>query len=510
MELRLLGPVELHANGRVLASGRPQQQVLLAVLAVDAGRLVSAESLMDRVAGPAPAKRTTRLLHTHVTRIRRVLEQAQPAEGATVRLSRRAGGYVLDMPAHQIDVHRFHQLVRQAGRTGLPASEQVMVLREALDLWRGEPLAGLSGSWVETTRQVWRQQRLAAVIAWARSALAAGEAAAVVGALVPELTEYPLAEPLVAVLMRALSATGRAAEALVYYAAMRRRLAQELGADPGMELQAVHQAILRGERTVPAAPAARARPAQLPAGVRAFTGRAGELERLDALLAGVAASSPAEVPIVVLAGAAGAGKTALAVEWAHRNADRFPDGQLYLNLRGFSAERPMTTADALARLLSALNVPAASVPPDVDERAARYRSEVAGRRMLIVLDDAASSEQVRLLLPGTRNCAVLVTSRDSLAGMVAVHGVHRLVIGPLPDADAVALVRQLVGPLPGQESVAAAALAHRGAGSPLALRVAAELGVSRATPELVELLVKLAEQERLNVLDEYATGINRE
>ncbi|BCB75390.1 hypothetical protein GCM10022251_77970 [Phytohabitans flavus] len=499
MELRLLGPVELHAGGRALSGGRPQQQVLLAVLAVDSGRLVSAETLMDRMAGPVPARRSTRLLHTHVTRIRRALEEAQAADGTTVRLARRAGGYVLEMPPHQVDVHQFNLLVRQATRAGRPATAQVALLREALDLWRGEPLAGLSGPWVEATRQVLREQRLSAVIAWARSALDAGDAPAVIGPLVQELVEYSLAEPLVAVLMRALAATGRAAEALTHYAAVRHRLAQELGADPGTELQAIHRAILRGEGTQEAR-AIRVTPAQLPAGVRAFTGRTRELERLDALLTGTGAAAPAEVPVAVLSGVAGVGKSALAIEWAHRAADRFPDGQLYVNLRGLDPN------NALARLLRALRLDGPGVPGDLEERAAYYRSEVAGRGLLIVLDDAVSSEQVRPLLPGTPTSAVLVTSRDRLAGLVSVHGAHRLDLGPLPHADAVALVHRLIGPrlVHESESVAIDAMVRNGLSRPLTLRVAAELGAARVTPSLVELLTELADQDRLNLLDAHA------
>jgi hypothetical protein len=411
------------------------------------------------------------------------------------------------MPPHQIDIHRFHDLVRWAARADLAAAEQFTLLCQALDLWRGEPLAGLSGPWVETTREVLRQQRLTAVIAWARAALDAGQAATVIGPLAQELVEYSFAEPLVAMLMRALAATGRAAEALTQYAAVRYRLAHELGADPGAELQAVHRAILRGEGTVRTAPPIRAAPAQLPAGVCAFIGRVPELARLGALLTGASTGSRAEVPVAVLSGAAGVGKTALAVECAHRVADQFPDGQLYLNL-GASAARPMSAGDALARLLTALNVPGPGIPPDVDDRAARYRSEVAGRRMLMVLDDAGSSGQVRSLLPGTHHCAVLVTSRDSLAGLVAVHGADRLDLGPLPHSDALALAHRLIGSRlgPERESVAIDALVHAGLRSPLELRVVAELGLSRITSVLVEQLAGAADRDRLNLVDGYAGG----
>ena len=195
--------------------------------------------------------------------------------------------------------------------------------------------------------------------------------------------------------MRALAATGRAAEALENYAMIRQRLADELGTEPGAELQAIHLAILRGAL---AAPVRAVVLAQLPADVRAFTGRAEELVALDKMCPATSAE-PTEVPIVAVSGTAGVGKSALAINWAHRVADRFPDGQLYVNLRGFAPEQPMSPGDALAGFLAALGVAGAAIPPEVDARAARYRSEVARRRILILLDNAASSEQVRPLLP---------------------------------------------------------------------------------------------------------------
>jgi DNA-binding SARP family transcriptional activator/tetratricopeptide (TPR) repeat protein len=503
VELRVLGPVEVHAGGRVLGPGRPQQQVVLAVLAVEAGRLVSAEALVDRVSGQAPPARASQLLHTHITRIRRLLEQAQTAGGDPVRVARRAGGYVLEIPPQRVDLHRFRQLVARAADGDRPAGDRAGLLREALDLWRGEPLAGLSGLWVEATRQVWRQQRLAAVLSWARSGLAAGDPSVTVARLAQELAEHPLVEPLAAVLMRALAATGRGAEALACYAAVRRRLADELGADPGPELRAVHRAILRGELAAPAAilpapPAAGSAragvPAQLPADVPAFTGRAGELGQLDALVAGGTA--------VVVSGTAGVGKTALAIRWAHHAAGRFPDGQLYVNLRGFDPDQPMAAGDALARFLTALGVAGRDIPPELDERAARYRSELAGRRMLVVLDNAASGEQVRPLLPGTGPGAVLVTSRDSLAGLVAVDGARRLELDLLPAGDALALLRRLVGPRVGVQPAAATALVGRCGRLPLALRVAAELVAARPAAPLTELVAELADrQRRLELLD---------
>lgn len=491
----MLGPVEVRAGGKRLAGGRPQQAVVLAALAVDAGRLVPVESLIGRVWGSAAPPRARQLLQTHINRIRRLLGQATD----DVLVARRGDGYVLELPPERVDLHRFGRLVERAAAPEHSDAERVGLLREALGLWRGEPLAGLSGEWVEHTRQVWRQLRLSAVLAWASAELAVGNARAVIDRVTGELAEHPLVEPLAAVLMRALAAAGRGAEALDRYTAIRTHLAEELGADPGPELQAVHRAILRGEAS--AAAASQHVPAQLPADVAAFTGRGGELERLDALLPAGGATATAVV-LSAVSGTAGVGKTALAIHWAHQVRGRFPDGQLYVNLRGYDPDQPMTAADALARFLAALGVPGPEIPLDLDERAARYRTAVAGRRMLILLDNASSAEQVRPLLPGTGGCAVLITSRDSLAGLVARDGAHRLDLDLLPPADAHALLRRLIGDRAGAEPAATAALVDLCARLPLALRVAAELAISRPATSLAHLAGELAErQRRLHMLD---------
>ncbi len=263
---------------------------------------------------------------------------------------------------------------------------------------------------------------------------------------------------------------------------------------------------------VTAAAAARVVPAQLPADVYAFTGRTAELFELDALVpggdpAGQTASAPegdgsTAVVISAVSGTAGVGKTALAVRWAHRVSAGFGDGQLYVNLRGYDPDLPMSPGDALARFLRGLGVAGEDIPFELDERAARYRTELAGRRVLIVLDNASTVEQVRPLLPGTPAAMVVVTSRDALAGLVAVHGAHRLDLDLLPLPDAVALLRHLIGPTQvDAEPDAAAALAVQCARLPLALRVAAEFAVRRGEP-LTQLVTELADRrQRLDALD---------
>ncbi|MEJ3749617.1 tetratricopeptide repeat protein [Actinomycetes bacterium KLBMP 9797] len=343
------------------------------------------------------------------------------------------------------------------------------------------------------------------------------------GQLVPELTAaadaHPLDERLAGQLMLALYAGGRQADALARYRLLRERLVDEVGSDPGPAVRELHQRILRHDPELKAAGAPlrtapeparqeqarpeRPRPAQLPADVAGFTGRDADLHRLDTLLGDIAGDqAPQAVVITAIGGTAGVGKTALAVHWAHRVAGQFPDGQLHVNLRGYDPDQPMLPEDALARFLTALGVTGQDIPLGLEERAARYRSEVAGRRMLILLDNAASVAQVRVLLPGTASCLVLVTSRDSLAGLVAVDGAHRLDLDLLAPAEAVGLLRRLIGARADVDAAATAVLAEQCARLPLALRVAAELAVSRPESTLAELGAELADRRsRLELLD---------
>jgi tetratricopeptide (TPR) repeat protein/DNA-binding XRE family transcriptional regulator len=257
----------------------------------------------------------------------------------------------------------------------------------------------------------------------------------------------------------------------------------------------------------PAAPDAVAGPGvprQLPPAVPGFTGRVAELAALTKILdgAGDRTVAPGTVVISAIGGTAGVGKTALAIQWAHRAADRFPDGQLYVNLRGYDPDRPLPPSDALAGFLWALGVAGQDIPPDQDARAARYRSLLAGKRVLVVLDNAGSADQARALLPGSRTCAVLVTSRDALAGLVASHGAARLDLDLLPLPDAVRLLRDLIGDRAYADPGATEALAERCCRLPLALRIAAVLAVARPAVPLAELARELdGQQERLDLLD---------
>lgn len=426
MEFRVLGPVEICAGVAVVGCGPRQRCHVLAVLAADAGRPVTAETLIERV-WDRPPDSARRAVHVHIARLRGLLERTGATDAHPARLVRRSGGYLLDVDPGQVDLHRFRLLVEQSREPDLGDHARAGLLGEALALWLGDPLAGLPGDWAERSRVAWRQRYLDAATEWAQVALRVGMPGAVVAAMAELVGRHPLVEPLSAAFMRALHAAGRDADALDHYARIRQRLVDELGADPGVELQVVHQAILRGDQnvlspvTLPVTPPAPVVPATLPPDVPGFVGRRAELAHLDAQLA-----SPAGAAVVAVSGAAGVGKSAFVLHWAHRIAASFPDGILYVDLRGDPPDQPVWIRDALAALLRSLGLDAAAIPAGTAERAAQYRRLLAQRRMLVVLDNADSADHIRLLLPASARCLVVVTSRDSLTDLVTRHGAHRL------------------------------------------------------------------------------------
>jgi DNA-binding SARP family transcriptional activator/Flp pilus assembly protein TadD len=518
MEFRILGPVEVWRDGRPVDVGHPRQRAVLAVLVLDAGRVVPLEALIDRVWGEDSPPSVRNVVYGYVGRLKALLADGiDPA----VSLSRRRGGYLLQAEPGRVDVARFRRLVADAAAA--EGDERAETLGEALALWRGPALSGVDSRWLNGMRARLELERTTAALDLGDIRLRRGEHRAMAGELARRAAAAPADERLTSQLMLALYRCGRQAEALHWFEQTRVHLADELGADPSPDLQALHQQILRADPAL-AAPGPASRPAaptprELPADVTAFTGRAAELARLDRLLAaapaagtGAGASPGPEdgagdrrvtaAVISAVSGTAGVGKTALAIHWAHQAVERFPDGQLYVNLRGYDPDRPVTAADALAGFLRALGVPGQDIPPGEDERAARYRSLVAGKRMLVVLDNAGSVELLRPLLPGTAACAVVVTSRDALAGLVARDGAARLDLSLLPLAEAVALLTQLIGERARADPDAAAELARQCARLPLALRVAAELAAARPGAPLAALVAELADQQkRLDLLD---------
>jgi DNA-binding SARP family transcriptional activator/Tfp pilus assembly protein PilF len=521
VEFRVLGPVEVVDGGRTLRFGPRKLRVLLGVLLGHANQGVARDVLVGAL-WSKPPRTAAENLRVHVYHLRREL-------GAE-RVVRRYDGYLLVVKAGELDCDTFTDRVEQAGLllAAGDADGAGRTLQAALGMWRGPAFGDLRDlDLLRARAEHLEEQRLDAVMQRIDADLILGRHQQIAGEVAQLAAEHPLREGLQARLLLALYRSGRIAEALQAFDRCRRWLYSELGVEPGAELQAVHLAILREDpqlmpgslRAVAAGPAAPRPghdgiespiPRQLPGDVAGFTGRGAELARLDALLpAGTdngsdlgADTAAREVVILAIAGTAGVGKTALAVRWAHRVSGRFPDGQLYVDLRGYDPGQPMTAAEALARFLGVLGVAGRDTPLEVEELAARYRSEIAGRRMLIVLDNAATVEQVRPLLPGTSSCAVVVTSRDSLAGLVAVHGAHRLDLDLLPAGDAYALLRRLIGPRVDAHPEATAALAGQCTRLPLALRVAAELATSRPAIALADLVADLADQQRrMDLLD---------
>ncbi|HEY8471527.1 MAG TPA: BTAD domain-containing putative transcriptional regulator [Natronosporangium sp.] len=474
--LSLLGPVQLWAADQLIDLGSPKQRTVVAALAVDLGRVVSVDTLIDRVWGPQPPADPRTALYSYLARTRRALRAA--AGDDLPRLSRRPAGYLLEFDPDRVDLHRFTRLTKQAHDPQCTDGERCRLLREALALWHGEPLAGLTGDWVERVRRGWYRRRLDAVVDWARAEVAAGDPAAVIGPVTELLDQDPLVEPLVAVLMRALAATGRAAEAMQAYDRLRTRLAEQLGTDPGGEVASAHLAILRGtpqpaHQWVTGPPRPTPVPAQLPAAVPGFVGRQRQLAELDGMLA--EAEAAGSMPICVLSGTAGVGKTSLAVQWAHRVRDRFPDGQLYVNLRGFDPTGTVTSpTEAIRGFLNAFGVPADEIPAELAEQSARFRSLLAGRRVLVVLDNARDAEQVRPLLPGSPGCLALVTSRDRLTSLVATDGARPVILELLAPAEARELLaRRLGADRLAAEPAAVATAINRCARLPLALAILA-------------------------------------
>jgi tetratricopeptide (TPR) repeat protein len=408
----------------------------------------------------------------------------------------------------------------RAARNG--AWEQTAVhAQAALDLWRDEPLSDVNLpqlAAVELPRLM--ELRLQARELSVEAALQLGRHAEAMAGLRQLTAANPLREHLHAMLMLALYRCGRRGEALDAYRHARDVLVEDLGSEPGPELQALHRQILRDDPalawpssatvdTQPArspataagtGPAQVGVPRQLPVAVRSFTGRDAELAILTDLLDTRQGQAEPSMLITAIDGGAGVGKTALAIRWAHQVADRFPDGQLYVNLRGYDPEEPVPAADALAGFLRGLGVAGQGIPDSVEDRARLYRSRLAGRRVLVVLDNARDAEHVRPLLPGDACCVTLVTSRDALAGLAATDGARRLDLDVLPLADAVGLLRSLIGERADSDLAAAAVLAGLCARLPLALRIAAELAATRPAVPLAELAAELA-ADRLDGLD---------
>lgn len=456
-DVLILGPVLVRSPAGAAAPSSALTRTIIGVLALagDAGLSV------DALAGSAwPRHKPQVGGKALVVAVHRARQWLGAHTGGVTGIEWTTTGYVLR--GADVDAHRFTRLAAEPDR-----------LADALALWRGEPLADADpGQPVTPAIEALVRARLTTATRYGRDLLAVGGAAEAIVALTPLADRYPLDEPLHAVLIEALAGAGRQADALARYERLRLRLADELGVDPSRELSGALVRVLRQEvpATTPITPSGPA-PAQLPPDVGAFAGRAAQLRRLDELAATVAGGS---VVITAVAGIGGVGKTTLAVRWAHSAARRFPDGQLHIDLRGYAHIEPVPPIEALGRFLRALGVAPREVPADVDEAAALFRTLLAGRRMLVVLDNAVSADQVRPLLPGAAGCLVLVTSRDRLDGLVAREGARRLGLDVFAPAESAALLSTLLGARRvGAEPAATAELAELCGHLPLALRIAA-------------------------------------
>ncbi|WP_020673248.1 AfsR/SARP family transcriptional regulator [Amycolatopsis nigrescens] len=503
MRVQVLGPVRAWHSTEEVALGPTGQRAVLGLLALSCGRPLSRGDLVDALWGDRPPSTAVNVIQTRVKHLRRLLEPGRRPHTKSAVLPQLGDGYALRVAAGELDLVGFRDLVDRANgaRHAGDLAGAADLLSTALRMWEGRPLADVPFLATHPKVVALAEERFTAVARYGELMIATGAAAEALPVLEEAAVDHPLDEAAQARLIRAYQAAGRRAQAFSTYQEARRRLVDELGVDPGPELNSAHSTLLRnsgGPAVVTIPDRVRTPPAQLPADVPGFTSRAGELSTLDRLLA---EGAPGTV-VATISGTAGVGKTALAIRWGHRVRDRFPDGQLYVNLRGYDPDQPMSPGEALVSFLGALGVPDHEIPLELEDRASRFRTEISGRRMLVLLDNAGSVEQVRPLLPGTPHCAVVVTSRDSLAGLVALHGAHRIDLDLLPMEDAVALLGTLIDTRVATEPKAAELLAERCVRLPLALRVAAELAISRPAARLSELAGELADRgRRLELLD---------
>ena len=497
MQVRLLGPVDVAAGDVARPVPGLRRKAVLAALALHAGDVVSTDRLIDIVWGEGGSA-SLNTLQRHVSYLRGVL-------GHKASILSQPPGYRLDLGADPTDVVVAERLVEQARACDDPA-RSAAGYRSALGLWRGPALADVAGlDWFGQHADRLERLRLVAVEGLFDARLALGEAAGLVPELEALARRYPFQESVHRQLMLALYRSGRQQEALAAYHRLRHLLDEELGISPSAPLRELQAAILRQAPQLdlpPPAPSVPGRhpatlPAQLPLAVPGFAGRVDELARLDAVLAGQRESSPSasSVAVAAVSGMPGVGKTTLAVHWGHRVAAQFPDGQLYVNLRGFDpSAAPLDPNPVLADFLGAFGVTATRIPADLDARAALYRSVLAPRRVLVVLDNARDAEQVRPLLPGSAGCLALVTSRNQLTTLVAAQGAQPLGLDPLTERESHDLFTRRIGAdRVAGEPEATLAILDRCARLPLAIAVAAASAASAPGVPLGTLAARLRE-----------------
>jgi DNA-binding SARP family transcriptional activator len=471
----LLGPVRAWKGEEEVDLGSRQQKVVLAMLLLRARVVVSMDQLIDGLWDEEPPMSAAQTVRTYIYRLRRILSGSPGAP--SIRTV--GGGYVLDVEPGDVDLDVVrHQLslAEKLPEAADPAQARDLLVA-ALTRWPGEALAGLPGEYVRGQRSELARLRLDLLEHVLSLEVRLGASGVVIGEISAAVAENPLDERFRRLLMLALYHTGQQAQALAVYRDTQVVLADELGVDPGPLLQELHLQILRAdpppgavERPVvstvgPKVAPTTVPPNQLPPGPRGFTGRAAELVRLDTMLAEGSQTAPGAV---LLHGMAGSGKTALAVHWAHRVADQFPDGLVYLNLRGFDPSgSSISGAEALPLILRTLD--SQQVPDCVGTQTTLYRNLLAGRRMLILLDNARDAEQIRLLLPGVPGIFVLITSRTQMTSLIARDQAQALSVDALGEDDARAMVTERLGPRPDLDRAAVAGIIAHSGGLPLAL-----------------------------------------
>jgi DNA-binding SARP family transcriptional activator/tetratricopeptide (TPR) repeat protein len=503
---RILGPLELLKDDHWVAVGPAKWRMLLAVLLCEAGQIVTVDRLIDELWGERPPATVHKSVQAYVVRLRRLLDDGQGRTLVTVKSGYGTQGYQLLATPDDVDAGIFDALAVD-GRRRIDRGEVesgAALLGEALSLWRGRPFADVPSTPAVAARiDRLDERRLEAAEAHIAANIRLGHHVEFVSELESLVAAHPLREGLSGQLMVALYNAGRQADALGVYSDLRVRLAQELGVDPSRAVQDIYQQVLAADpallsRSEPSVPAAAEVPRQLPYSTAAFTGRAEELARIGALLT----ETTAHLPVVISAidGTGGVGKSALAIRVAHELVDRFPDGQLYVDLCGATVGlSPLEPHEVLGRFLRALAGDEVRVPQNLEEASARYRSIVADRRLLVVLDNAATTDQVRPLLPAGSGCAVLVTSRRALAEL---DGARHLRLEMLSEDQSVTLLGRAIGPERiAADPDAAVEIARLCGGLPLALRIVAARLASRPDLPTSAMVDRLAdERTRLDQL----------
>ncbi|GAA1892049.1 AfsR/SARP family transcriptional regulator [Asanoa iriomotensis] len=500
--------MQAYVHGRPIPLGPRKQRFVLAVLALEANQVVSVDRLVELMWPQSPPRTAVHAVRVCASRLRSVLAGAE--------LVRSGGGYMLHTDPLSIDAHRFRALTEQA-REVEDDLDRVDILNRALALWIGPALAGAAPpDQCERLCRGLDEGRLVAIEDRADARLRLGHHRDVLDELTSLVAAHPTRERLVGQLVLALYRSGRPGDALRIYREARQHLADDLGLDPSAELQRIEIAILRGEadlevaepRALPSPadgrgfPQQASAPALLPPAVAGFTGRERYLATLDRLLA--ESESPA-VPIAAISGPAGVGKTSLAIHWAHRVGDRFPGGQLYVNLLGFDDHPPMAPAEAIRIFLAALSVSPTRIPASQQAQIDLYRSLLGGTRTLVVLDNASSAEQARPLLPGAPGCVAVVTSRNDLAGLVAVEGARAMTLDVLtPEEGRLLLTRRLGAARVAADPAAVEAMTEISARLPLALAIIAAQAAMRPDFALTTLVADL--RGRGNGLDPFELG----